>query len=387
MKFLDLIVKQRCKAGEKVCGDYFISERLRNNAQVYILCDGIGSGAYANISAIYNANRLLEMIRHDVPLQECCRILARSMHRARSEDVPFAAFSVFRILPDGNFVGYSYEAPLPLLIQEGRARVMATQVYHAGEEVFNEYAGILFEGDEIILYSDGVTQAGMGKGIRFGIGEEKIADYFTSMLSVAEDRESHQGWDDIMEDLMAYVLALCEGEDEDDATAAAIRYREGKSMVIATGPPSVKEKDGMFAKRFMDFHGLKAICGSSTIDILAQQLHLQVKKSSAPPSLLYPPEYEVEGVEFASEGAIMLNQTLNLLPDDPEEFYLGSPVELLCAYLHEHDCITFLLGTAINRSYPEMMFRQLGMYPRMEVVELLADELEKMGKWVTIERY
>ena len=158
-------------------------------------------------------------------------------------------------------------------------------------------------------------------------------------------------------------------------------------MVIATGPPSVKEKDELMAKRFASFKGTKAICGSSTIDILSGLLDLKVRKSTAPPSLLYPPEYEVEGVDFASEGAIMLNQTLNLLPDDPSEFYLGSPVELLCTYLHEHDCITFLLGTAINRSYPEMMFRQLGMHPRFAVVELLAEELEKMGKWVTIERY
>lgn len=386
MKFLDLILKQTRKSGEEVCGDYFLSERV-HGAQIYILCDGIGSGVYANVSAIYSANRLIELIRNDVSLQDGCRILAESMHRARTEDVPFAAFSVFRVLPDGNFVGYSYEAPRPLIIQEGRARVMAAQQYQAGEEVFNEYAGILFQGDQIILYSDGVTQAGMGKGIRFGIGEEKIAEYFTTMLSVAEDRESHQGWEDIMDDLMAYVQALCDGEDEDDVTAAAIHCREGKSMVIATGPPSVKEKDELMAKRFASFKGTKAICGSSTIDILSNLLDLKVQKSTAPPSLLYPPEYEVEGVDFASEGAIMLNQTLNLLPDDPAEFYLGSPVELLCTYLHEHDCITFLLGTAINRSYPEMMFRQLGMHPRFAVVELLAEELEKMGKWVTIERY
>lgn len=386
MKFLDLILKQTCKGGEEVCGDYFLSERVRG-AQIYILCDGIGSGVYANVSAIYSANRLIELIRNDVSLQDSCRILAESMHRARTEDVPFAAFSVFRVLPDGNFVGYSYEAPRPLIIQEGRARVMAAQQYQAGEEVFYEYAGILFQGDQIILYSDGVTQAGMGKGIRFGIGEEKIADYFTAMLSVAEDRESHQGWEDIMDDLMAYVRTLCDGEDEDDVTAAAIHCREGKNMVIATGPPSVKEKDELMAKRFASFKGTKAICGSSTIDILSGLLDLKVRKSTAPPSLLYPPEYEVEGVDFASEGAIMLNQTLNLLPDDPSEFYLGSPVELLCTYLHEHDCITFLLGTAINRSYPEMMFRQLGMHPRFAVVELLAEELEKMGKWVTIERY
>ncbi len=386
MKFLDLILKQVKKEGEDVCGDYFISERIRG-AQIYILCDGIGSGAYANVSAIYNANRLIEMIRNDVSLQDSCRILAESMHRARTEDVPFAAFSVFRVLPDGNFVGYSYEAPKPLIIQEGRARVMTAQQYQVGDEVFNEYAGLLFRGDQIILYSDGVTQAGMGKGIHFGIGEEKIAQYFTAMLSVEEDLESHESWEEIMDDLMAYVQTLCGGEDEDDVTAAAINCREGRSMIIATGPPSVKEKDALMAKRFATFKGTKAICGSSTIDILSQTLDLKVNKNVAPPSLLYPPEYEVEGVDFASEGAIMLNQTLNLLEDDPAEFYLGSPVEMLCTHLHEHDCITFLLGTAINRSYPEMMFRQLGMHPRFEVVELLAETLEKLGKWVTIERY
>lgn len=386
MKFLDLILKQTKKEGEEVCGDYFISERIRG-AQIYVLCDGIGSGAYANVSAIYSANRLVGLLRSGVSLQDSCRILAGSMHRARTEDAPFAAFSAFRVLPDGNFVGYSYEAPKPLLIQEGCARVMEAQQYEAGEEVFQEYAGLLFQGDQIILYSDGVTQAGMGKGIPFGIGEEKVAEYFTAVLSTAEDTESHQSWEHIMEGLMAYVRTLCKGEDEDDVTAAAINCREGKSLIVATGPPSTKEKDADMARRFASFQGTRAICGSSTIDILSSKLNLKVEKSVTPPSLLYPPEYQVEGVDFASEGAIMLNQALHLLPDDPAKFYLGSPVETLCTYFHEHDCITFLLGMAINRSYPEMMFRQLGMHPRFEVVELLSDVLEKMGKWVTIERY
>ena len=386
MKFLDLVLRQTPKAAEAVCGDYFLSARIRG-AQIYVLCDGIGSGSYANIAAIYHANRLMELLRSDVALQDACAMLARAMHRARTEDVPFAAFTALRVLPDGNFVGYGYEAPRPLLIQEGRARVMAAQRQQAGEEALYEYAGLLFEGDQIILYSDGVTQAGMGRGIRFGIGEEKIAEYFNLMLPVAEDRESHQGWEDIMDDLMAYVRTLCGGEDEDDVTAAAVCCRPGRSMVIATGPPSVKEKDAVLAKRFAAFQGTRAICGSSTIDILASLLNLKVEKNAAAPSLLYPPEYEVEGVDFASEGAILLNQTLNLLGDDPAEFYLGSPVEMLCTLLHEHDCITFLLGTAINRSYPEMMFRQLGMHPRLEVVELLADALEEQGKWVAIERY
>ena len=62
MKFLDLILKQTRKSGEEVCGDYFLSERVRG-AQIYILCDGIGSGVYANVSAIYSANRLIELIR------------------------------------------------------------------------------------------------------------------------------------------------------------------------------------------------------------------------------------------------------------------------------------------------------------------------------------
>ena len=98
MKFLDLILKQACKAGESVCGDYFLSERMRG-AQIYVLCDGIGSGAYANIAAIYHANRLMELLRSDVALQDACRLLCRGADfLATNPDL--ACPTLFGFVPD-----------------------------------------------------------------------------------------------------------------------------------------------------------------------------------------------------------------------------------------------------------------------------------------------
>ncbi len=99
MKFFDDFLCQINKQNYAVCGDYCVCERT-TAGMIYVVCDGIGSGIYANISAINCASRILELFHSGMSIRMISEMVAASMHRARKEDIPFAAFSAAVILPE-----------------------------------------------------------------------------------------------------------------------------------------------------------------------------------------------------------------------------------------------------------------------------------------------
>jgi len=146
MKFFDDFLSQENKKGHRVCGDYVLCERTATG-MLYVVCDGVGSCIYANISAITTASRILELFRCGMSLQQISETVASSMHRARKENIPFAAFSVVVLYNDGQFTTYSYESPNPIIIQKNRAMVMEPRFYTTGFEVLGESNGMLDFGD------------------------------------------------------------------------------------------------------------------------------------------------------------------------------------------------------------------------------------------------
>ncbi len=380
MKFFEDIAGQEKKRGKAVCGDAVLCERTMDYTE-YVLCDGIGSGVYANIAAISCASRLIELFRSGVSHVAACEMVADSMHRARKEDIPFSAFSAARILHDGQFTVCSYEAPAPLLITQGKAAVLKPRFYTAGYEVIGESSGTLGVGDCLVLCSDGVTQAGLGQGYNFGIGEEGLAEFIDRCL------ESGAGIGDLPRKVLDMTKSVSRGVHVDDTTAVFLNCRVAKEITMLSGPPSARYKDRQFAERFIKAEGERVVCGSTTAELLARELQRPIRLKSAGISLGSPPEYMMDGADMVTEGAVMLNQIYNILGEDPETFTGGSPAERLCAMLLEADVVTFLVGLAVNEAHADMTFRQLGIRPRETAIRLIAQKLKQMGKLVAEEYY
>lgn len=380
MKFIQDIVKQVSKRNQIVSGDTFLCERTLESTE-FVLCDGIGSGVYANIAAITCANRLIELFRTGVSLRYACEKVADSMHRARKEEIPFSAFSVAKVLNDGQFTVYTYEAPVPILIKEGIAQPLKPYYYTANYEIIGESSGVLGIGDSLVLCSDGATQAGLGKGYFFGIGAEGIAEYINSKLTYGGNIN------ELPQDIIKMCSRVSEGIYEDDTTVAVLQCREASQLTLMSGPPSAKTKDRAFVERFMSAHGTRVVCGSTTADILSRELNKEaklVKNNISPGS---PPEYIIDGVDMVTEGAAMLNQVYNILDENPERFIEDSATERLCALLQEADVITFLVGNAINEAHSALLFKQMGIHPRAATVKRISEQLKKMGKLVIEEHY
>ncbi|MDR1891795.1 MAG: serine/threonine-protein phosphatase [Oscillospiraceae bacterium] len=379
MNFYEDMVCQEKKTDYLVCGDWTLCERTAGGT-TFVLCDGIGSGVYANIAAIACAERLMELARTGMSLRAACETVAASMHRARKEDIPFSAFSAALILPDGQFAVYTYEAPEAILLQNGTASVLKPRFYTAGYEVIGEVTGTLYSGNTLLLSSDGVTQAGLGYGRGMGIGIEGVAGFINRSRATQEDIH------ELPRKIVDMCADLCAGRHEDDTTLALVHCREARELTVLTGPPAKPSEDKSCVRDFMSAAGLKVICGSTTTDIVARVLGEKVEMLKLNKGLGAPPEYAIEGIDLVTEGAIMLSQVYNILDEPQELFVENSAVERFCVMLREADVIRLMIGNAANDAHESLLFKQVGVRVRRTIVRLIADRLRQKGKLV-LEKY
>ncbi len=379
MKFFEDFVGQKRKQGQVVCGDAFVCDRSIDGT-IFILCDGIGSGAYANIAAISCSSRLHELLKNGVSLRAAAEMTAASMHKAREAEIPFSAFSMALILPDGRFSVYTYESPEAVAVLNGFATVLKPEFYTAGYEVVGEVSGMLEIGDSLLLCSDGVTQAGMGHGLGMGIGSQGLANFVNKQpVNAAAIR-------DLPESVLAMTAAVSGDRYEDDATFALLHCREASQLTVLTGPPSQSSKDAACVADFMAMPGAKVVCGSTTAEIVARELKREVKMLKVGTSFGSPPEYHMQGIDLTTEGAIMLNQVYNILGESTDSFE-GGVVERLAAMLTEADVVHVFMGGGTNTAHSGLLFKQIGVMPRKKTVRLLAEKLKEMGKLVTEKQY
>jgi hypothetical protein len=379
MKFFDGFLGQENKHGHTVCGDHMMRERTANG-MITVVADGVGSGIYANIAAITCASRIIELFRLGMSIRQISETVAASMHRARKEEVPFSAFSTVLILPDGSFTAYSYEAPKPILIQNNRAMVLNPRFYTAGFEVIGEVSGTLHLGDSLLLFSDGVSQAGLGHGFGMGIDSEGVADFINRSYKPSDKISC------IPENVLAMCKQISGNRFEDDTTLAMLHCREAKQLTLLSGPPSKKSIDAQYAADFMEKPGKKVISGSTTIDIISRELGLEVVTLSMGNNFGQLPEYWMDKVDLVTEGAITLNQVYNIMDEPPEKLTDGSVVEKLCSLLHEADVVHLMIGNAVNTAHEDLIFKQIGIHVRKATLTQMIDKLKSLGKLV-IERY
>ncbi|HOP85121.1 MAG TPA: SpoIIE family protein phosphatase [Syntrophorhabdaceae bacterium] len=378
-KYVEIVTAQAPKKQSQICGDYIITDRTEE-ATTVILADGMGTGVKANIAAVMNASRLMELLRLGFSLREACKKLVDTLHEARTSNIPFAAFSVCRILNSGHATIISYEMPSPILLSKHFATYLPHQRFFTmGLEIISEVNCVLEYGDGIIMVSDGVSQAGMGRQFRMGWGIQNASYFIDGLLTQGIDIK------EIPNKVLQKVKEICISDYGDDTTCVLMMCRESNVLNVLTGPPLKKTDDERVVKGFMEMKGKKVICGSTTVEIVSKCLKTKAIMIEEPEGYHKPPSYKIEGIDFASEGAITLNQIYNIIDMQPEKLVGSSAVTTLARIFHESDVINFIVGTATNRAHKSFIFRQMGIFPREVIVKLLSERLKKIGKIVNIE--
>jgi predicted transcriptional regulator len=378
-KYVETIFAQSAKKAGRVCGDYVVIDRT-TEATTAILADGIGTGIKARVAAVLSASRLMELIRLGFTLREACRKMVDTMHEARTKDIPFSAFSVCRILNNGHATIVSYEIPSPVLINNHLAAYLPDQrFFPMGLEMIGEVNCTLDYGDGIMMVSDGVSQAGLGYSFHMGWGIQGACDFINGCLVRGIDAKQTP------EEILHKVKEISGSTYGDDTTCLLLLCREAETLNIFTGPPGHRSKDRKEVTRFLQRPGKKVVCGSTTSEIVGRILGVPVMEKNPSSSFHIPPSYEIKGVDYAFEGAATLNQVYNILEEREDRLDPDSSVSDLYRLFHESDTINFVVGTAINPGHQNIVFRQMGIFPREVIIRLLAEKLRKLGKLVNVE--
>ena len=375
-KYVEVAAAQAAKKQARICGDLILEERHANVSMI-LICDGIGSGARANLACHLFGKRLFGLMHQGYTARQACGRLMESMHRARSEDVLFAAFTLVRVLADGNVTILSYEMPAPIYYDRVRAYVAEQRHFTMSHEVLAESNFQLRENNGIVICSDGVTQAGLGVGASLGWGSANLAEYVSDILAAGVKNK------DLPQSIVSEARLISEGIYGDDTTAVVISARTGNSVTVLAGPANDPNDDDAVVQEFLDNPGIKVICGSTTADIVCRYLGTKPKLLNTAPGF-NPPQYEVEGIDLVTEGSFALNQLRNMLDNPPDELDEDSCMSKLYRLLTTADRIEFIVGNAYNPGNKAMIFRQLGILSKLDMVEHIAAALRQRGKLVIV---
>jgi len=344
-----------------------------------VVSDGLGHGIRANIAATMCVSRLLELFRGGFSLRVGFANMVKTMNEARGTDLPYAVFTVARILNDGTTTLLSYEMPPPILISPRHAAVLPQRTITLENALIGEANCHLESGEGVIVVSDGITQAGMGTAFKLGWEANGACRYInTCLLDGVLPRE-------IPPYVHRRALEHWGPSPGDDCTVTLALSRWGNTVNVLTGPPSDPAQDNAVVAKFLLAEGTKIVCGGTTAGIVARHRGKKIAIDTESQPTIAPPKYTVEGIDLVTEGAVTLNQVYNVLDEDASAFEEDSGVTELHQHLRSADRVNFLVGVARNPASDNIAFRQRGILTRMQIVPLLADRLRKAGKLVVVD--
>jgi hypothetical protein len=370
------------KAGEELCGDK-VETALNGENMTLVLADGLGSGVKANILATLTSKILCTMVSNGIELEECVNTIIQTLPVCKVRGVAYSTFTVVHV--DNKGEGYLFEFDNP-----------ASVYYHNGvcrefERTCKEYCGKtvytaplkLEKGDVIIMMSDGVVHAGIGKILNLGWQRDDIIKYLDKNVT---PEMSAKG-------IACMLAAACNdlyvGSPGDDTTAAAVKIREKQNVRLMIGPPADRERADFFVQEFISGDGKKAVCGGTTSQIVAKYLDRPLETEFACPDKDVPPIGHIEGIDLTTEGVLTLRKLLELSERylsennlEPKRSKKADGASLLANMLFEEATdVTFFVGQSINPAHQGL---PIDSTMKFKLVEAIAENLKKMGKNVII---
>lgn len=376
--YVEIEKSQATKKTNTACGDVVLIDRDQNST-IIILADGMGSGVKASIYATMCVSRLRELLKCGFTLLQAFAAMVRTMNQAARENLPYAVFSIARIINDGLGVVLSFEMPPPIYISKGSATVLKGRSTTVEKSVITETNCHLSVGDALLLVSDGVTQAGIGRGLPMGLGPEGVCKIINGILS--DGRKLYE----IPHQLQTKIYSLCNNNNDDDVTSILAYSRIGAIANVLSGPPINKSRDFEVCRKFFSMDGTKIVCGGTTASIVSKYLNKRIDIDDTFANHFTPPKYSIEGVDLVTEGAVTLNQLYNVLDEDRSLMDEQNPVTELYDYLMNADRINFFVGTSYNPATDNIGFVQQGLLSRKKIIPLLAARFRELGKVVVIE--
>lgn len=373
------------KFGEELCGD-MVSCVTKDGYTTLVLADGLGSGVKANILSTLTSKILSTMVSNNIPMEECIETIVETLPACKERGVAYSTFSVIHLNNDGQGYMFEFDNPqcvfmrngIPQELEREELIILDKKIFKSDLELKNQ--------DVVIVMSDGVPHAGIGKVMNLGWQRDDIIDYLKGNVKPNMSARC------IANILASASEALYLGEPGDDTTVAAVKIREEQAVNIMIGPPVNHEDCNMYVKEFLDNEGVKIVCGGTTSQIVADYLHEEIEAEINYMDFDLPPVGHIKGIDLVTEGVITLRKLIELSEtylkidsNAPKNFLKKDGASQLANFLFEESTdVNFFVGQAVNEAHKGL---PIDSTLKFKLVERLSENLKLMGKRITVRYY
>ncbi len=349
--FIEIEHASENKKGQMVCGDVFLSRKVKEEKRtIAVLSDGLGSGIKANVLATMTANMAMNFTLHDQPVERSARSIINTLPEDQVRKISYASFTIVDVAHNGATRIIEYGNPQFFILRKGNVIIPESKAEEGVRELFS-YQLQAELGDRIVLFSDGVSQSGIGQAhMPFGWEDSGLKDFVKDYVSAYPDVSAAK----LSRRILAEALKNDGYKAADDITCAVIYFREPRKMMIVTGPPYTKEHDKLMADTIAEFRGTKIVCGGTTAQILGREFQNEIEVDMNHLGGDLPPTAQMDGVDLITEGILTLGRLDQFLSGGcPNEVSADNPAAIIFHHLMENDEIRFLVGTSINPSHQD----------------------------------
>lgn len=378
--FIDVGFCQKEKYPQEICGDVYLTRRISaENRTVAVLSDGLGSGVKANILASMTASMALNFTSMNSPLAHIADIIMQTLPIDRERKVSFSSFTIIDVEADGLVHLIEYGNPDLICLRQNedikreRSEIKIKNRYKLTEKMYySQFKGL--KEDRIIVFSDGITQSGMGTRVYpFGWSQKNVRNYLIEKVKSNSEIASEE----LSKSLLAKAIFNDANRAKDDITAGVIYLREPRRVMLCSGPPYNDSKDTMLAKNLDAFEGKKIISGGTTANIIARELKRKITTNITRISSGLPPASTIDNIDLVTEGILTIGKVLTMLEDGVRADMLKSdPASELCRMLIQNDEIHFVVGTRVNEAHQDPGL-PVELEIRRNVIKKIAHTLEE----------
>lgn len=373
------------KYGEELCGD-MVSIVNRNGYTTIVLADGLGSGVKANILSTLTSKILSTMVSNDIPMEECIKTIIETLPVCKVRGVAYSTFSVIHLNNEGNGFMFEFDNPQCIFLRNCKQQELEKQELNILDKKIYKTDLNLKNQDVILIMSDGVPHAGIGKTLNLGWQREDIIEYLERNINKQMSARC------IANVLASASEALYMQEPGDDTTVAAIKIREEQAVNIMIGPPTGREDNEKYVKDFLSKQGIRIVCGGTTSQIVAEYLHEEVETAIEYENHELPPIGYIKGIDLVTEGVLTLRKLIELSEtylrvdsNIPKQFKFKDGASRLANFLFEEATnINFFVGQAVNEAHKNL---PIDSTLKFKLVEKLSENLKLMGKNVEVKYY
>ena len=353
--FIDVDFFQQAKHGQFVAGDVFLSRKIKEEGRIItVLSDGLGSGVKAGVLANLTATMALRYTSSFVDVRQSAKTIMDTLPVCEKRNISYSTFTIVDLDSDGKTRVIEHGNP-PLVLLRGQSPVpieRASLTLEAWKDRVIHYSEFDTQlGDRIVYFSDGVSQSGLGRAdLPLGWGQERVTEFLQRQISAENEISSRE----LSRNLVAEALLNDGRAAKDDITCGAIYYRRPRRLLVITGPPFSKERDGELVELVETFDGRKAICGGTTAGIVSRLLGRPVTMNLKNLDPDIPPPAVMEGVDLITEGTVTLARVAEILErGNPGEPARKNPATDLVSLMLQSDIVEFMVGTRINEAHQD----------------------------------